>query len=49
FVQDDLGWGKNCVPLGGMKVLSGAGYKEEGSTIAPTPTAAGTADISSKG
>jgi hypothetical protein len=34
-----------------MKVLSGAGYKEEGSTIAPTPTTAvaGTADISSKG
>jgi len=39
----DLGFGKNCVPA--MKVLSGAGYKEEGSrnaavveaTVTPPP------------
>jgi hypothetical protein len=42
----DLGFGKNCVPA--MKVLSGAGYKEEGSrnaavveaTVTPPPPVA---------
>lgn len=46
FCFQDLGRGKNCVPLAAMKALIGAAaeYKEEGSTSAPEEAATVTSE-----
>lgn len=43
FCQD-LGCGKNCVPLPDMKVLSGAAYKEGSTSVAVEETTAAEAE-----